>query len=100
MKNYFRRLLGTKLRLGVITCVSVISFLCLFSFVDNDFKITKNFDIFFTLFRELSLYYVDDTDPDKLIKVGIDAMLESLDPYTVYIPESEIDDYKFLTTGQ
>jgi len=100
MKNYFRRLVGTKLRLGVITCVSVISFLCLFSFVDNDFKITKNFDIFFTLFRELSLYYVDDTDPDKLIKVGIDAMLESLDPYTVYIPESEIDDYKFLTTGQ
>ena len=46
------------------------------------------------------MYYVDETDPEKLVKTSIDAMLESLDPYTVFIPESQLEDYKFLTTGQ
>jgi len=46
------------------------------------------------------MYYVDSTDPGKLMKVGMDAMLESLDPYTNYIPESDIEDYRFMTTGQ
>lgn len=46
------------------------------------------------------MYYVDSTDPGKLMKKGIDSMLESLDPYTNYIPESDIEDYRFLTTGQ
>src|SRR5450631_4071479 len=71
-----------------------------YSFVDNYFEISKNLDIFATLFRELNIYYVDETDPGKLIKKGIDSMLESLDPYTNYITESEIDDYRFMTTGQ
>lgn len=67
---------------------------------DNDFKIVKSLDIYYTLFRELNLFYVDNTDPEKLVKTSIDAMLESLDPYTVYIPESEMEDFKFMTTGQ
>ena len=71
-----------------------------YSFVDNYFEISKNLDIFATLFRELNIYYVDETDPGKLVKKGIDAMLESLDPYTNYITESEIEDYRFMTTGQ
>ncbi len=71
-----------------------------FSFVDNYFEISKNLDIFATLFRELNIYYVDETDPGKLIKKGVDAMLESLDPYTNFITESEIEDYRFMTTGQ
>jgi carboxyl-terminal processing protease len=72
----------------------------LYAFNDSDFKILKNLDIFYTLFRELNLYYVDDTDPERLIKTSIDGMLQSLDPYTVYIPENEADDYRILTTGQ
>ena len=60
-------------------------------FVDNYFEISKNLDIFTTLYRELNVFYVDDTDPGELIKKAIDSMLESLDPYTTYIPESEIN---------
>lgn len=69
-------------------------------FNDRDFKIAKNLEIFFALFRELNLFYVDDTDPEKLIKSSIDGMLKSLDPYTSFIPESEMDDFAFMTTGE
>jgi len=66
----------------------------------NDFEISKNIDIFVSLYKQLNTYYVDDIIPGKLIKTAIDAMLKTLDPYTVYIPESDIEDYKFMTTGQ
>ena len=66
----------------------------------KNFEISKNLDIFYTLVRELNLFYVDEVKPDKLIKKGIDDMLETLDPYTVFIPESEMDDFKFMTTGE
>lgn len=67
---------------------------------DNYFEISKNLEIFTTLYRELNIYYVDETNPGELMKTGIDAMLESLDPYTNYIPEADIEDYRFMTTGQ
>lgn len=67
---------------------------------DNYFEISKNLEIFTGLYRELNIYYVDETQPGELMKTGIDAMLESLDPYTVYFPESKIEDYRFMTTGQ
>lgn len=70
------------------------------SYVDNYFEITKNLDIFVTLFKELNLYYVDETKPGDLMKTGIEGMLESLDPYTNYIPESDIEDFRFMQTGQ
>ncbi len=71
-----------------------------YSFVDNYFEVSKNLDIFATLFRELNIYYVDETNPGNLMKKGIDDMLSSLDPYTNFIPESEIEDYRYMTTGQ
>jgi carboxyl-terminal processing protease len=64
------------------------------------FEITKNLDIFATLYKEVNTYYVDEVDPNQLIKIGINAMLESLDPYTNYIPEDDIEDYRTMTTGQ
>ena len=69
---------------------------------DNEryFEIAKNLDIFATLFKEVNTYYVDEITPAKLVKTGIDAMLKSLDPYTNYIPEDDIEDYRTLTTGQ
>lgn len=67
---------------------------------DNYFEISKNLEIFNELYKELNVYYVDDTKPGELMKTGIDAMLSSLDPYTQYIPESDIEDYRFMTTGQ
>jgi C-terminal peptidase (prc) len=66
----------------------------------RDFRIAKNLDIFFSLFRELNTFYVDEINPDKVIKTSIDNMLKSLDPYTVYYPESEADDFTFMTTGK
>ncbi len=67
---------------------------------DNFFEISKNLEIFATLYRELNIFYVDDVQPGDLMKTGIDAMLESLDPYTNYITESQIEDYRFMTTGE
>ena len=84
-----------------IISISIVVFsFGFYSFYDNDFEIAKNLDIFYTLFREVNLYYVDDTDPGELIKKGIEGMLKSLDPYTNYISEARIEDYRFLTTGQ
>jgi len=86
-----------------ITLVAISVFFASFltiSFTDNYFEIAKNLDIFTSLYKELNIYYVDETDPGKLMKKGIDAMLKSLDPYTTYIPESEIEDVRFMTTGQ
>ncbi len=64
------------------------------------FEISKNIEIFTNLYRELNTYYVDELDPSKLMRVGIDAMLESLDPYTNYISESDIEGYRFMTEGK
>ena len=70
------------------------------SYSDNYFETSKNIDIFTSLYKELNTYYVDRTDPGILMKEAIDAMLKSLDPYTQYIPESEIEDFRLQTTGQ
>ncbi|WP_425637723.1 S41 family peptidase [Algoriphagus yeomjeoni] len=67
---------------------------------DKLFAIAKNIDIFATLIRELDSYYVDDIDPDELVTIGINAMLEELDPYTTYVPEEDSDDYRMMTTGE
>lgn len=64
------------------------------------FLVDKNLDIYYTLVRELNLFYVDDINPTDLVKTSIDEMLESLDPYTTYIPESDMEDFKFMTTGE
>jgi carboxyl-terminal processing protease len=65
----------------------------------DEFKVIKNLDIFYNLFRELNLYYVDETNPEELIKNGINGMLSELDPYTSYIPPEKEKDFQFQTTG-
>jgi carboxyl-terminal processing protease len=88
-------------KLRVFAAVLAIGILTLgFSVRTSDFELVKSLDIFYTLFRELNLYYVDETQPEKLIETGINSMLSSLDPYTTYIPESEMDDFNFMTTGE
>lgn len=66
----------------------------------KNFEITKHLDIFSTLFRELVVNYVDDINVSEVMRTGIDEMLESLDPYTNFISEAEIEDARFMTTGQ
>ncbi|MCX6247127.1 MAG: S41 family peptidase [Bacteroidetes bacterium] len=67
---------------------------------EQGFEIVKNLDIFSNVMKELNTNYVDDIKAGDLSKTAIDAMLESLDPYTNYITETEIEDYKFITTGE
>lgn len=76
--------------------------LALISFAGDkrNFEIVKNLDIFYSVFKELNAYYVDDTDPKKLVNKAITEMLASLDPYTTYIPEEEMEDFRFMTTGE
>lgn len=91
-----------KNKLKIVLLTIVMSSFAIFTtgVSESYFEIAKNLDIFNSLYKELNSLYVDDTDPGELMKEGIDHMLESLDPYTTYIPESEIEDFRFMTTGQ
>ncbi len=86
-----------KILVGLFITVGSLSSL---AFVNDYFEISKNLEIFTSTYKELNSNYVDDVDPAKLMRTGIEAMVESLDPYTNYISESEIEDYRFMTTGQ
>lgn len=66
----------------------------------NNFEIAKSLDIYNSLLKELNLNYVDEINPAELNESAIDAMLQGLDPYTVFIPESEIENARFITTGE
>ena len=83
----------------LVLTIALSSYISL-SYSDNYFETSKNIDIFTSIYKELNTFYVDETDPGILMKEAIDAMLKSLDPYTQYIPESEIEDFKLQTTGQ
>jgi carboxyl-terminal processing protease len=65
-----------------------------------DFEVSKNYDILHSLYRELDQFYVDSVRPEKVLKNAIGGLMSSFDPYTSYMPESEADDFKFLTTGE
>lgn len=93
------RKLSNKVKIVIIALAAIVT-IGFVTFDENNFEISKNLDIYHTLFRELNLYYVDETDPGDLVKTSIEQMLKSLDPYTVYIPESKMEDYKFMTTGK
>ncbi|HEY0244786.1 MAG TPA: S41 family peptidase [Mucilaginibacter sp.] len=68
--------------------------LTIWSFDDDLFQISKNLEVFASLYKEVNINYVDDINSAKMIKTGADAMLDNLDPYTEFVPESEIEDYK------
>lgn len=67
---------------------------------ERDFLLVRNMDIFFSMIREISLFYVDETEPENLINNGIRGVLQGLDPYTTYVPESEKENYATMTTGR
>jgi len=66
----------------------------------NNFELSKNIEIYIDVLRQLNLNYADDINPGELNKTAIDAMLAKLDPYTVYIPESQIEDFELMTKGE
>lgn len=67
---------------------------------EHNFEVSKNLDIFNSLYRQLDLFYVDSLEASKTLRIGIDAMLESLDPYTEFYPEEDMGDLKMMTTGK
>lgn len=81
--------LGVVLSAGVFTAIAW----------DDYFEISKNLEIHSILYKELNTYYVDELNPGELMKTGIDAMLKSLDPYTNFYPESQVEDARFEHTG-
>jgi carboxyl-terminal processing protease len=95
IKRFFQSRLRRMLALTVV-CGALLSA----TFSDEFFEISKNMEIFTSVYKELNIYYVDGTKPGALMKTGIDAMLKSLDPYTVYYPESKIEEAMFMQTGQ
>lgn len=66
----------------------------------SGFETIKNLELMDQVFEHLDLYFVDEPSPAKMAKKGIDAMLKELDPYTVFIHESNIEDYRLMTTGE
>ncbi|MFM9986374.1 MAG: S41 family peptidase [Flavobacteriales bacterium] len=99
MKSFLKKVLNSPIRLILIlSTVAIITFSA--TVAEDYFEISKNMEIFTSVYKELNIYYVDETKPGALMKTGIDAMLRSLDPYTVYYPESKIEDAMFMQTGQ
>src|SRR4051812_13915729 len=92
MRKSFRRI---AIAVGVLSVITIFAFKS-----DSYFEIAKNLDIFSSVYKEVNTYYVDDVEPSKFMRKGIDAMLGSLDPYTNYISEDEIEGYRFQTTGK
>ncbi|MBO4739581.1 MAG: S41 family peptidase [Bacteroidales bacterium] len=71
-----------------------------YGFVRNDFEIAKNIDIYASILKQLDEQYVDEINVNDLLKTSVDAMLEKLDPYTVFYQESDLEEFKLMTTGQ
>lgn len=83
----------------VVTVATTAGFI-LVNQESRDFRFTKSIDIYISLMRELNAFYVDEIDAEKIVNKGIDAMLSSLDPYTVFYPEEDSGDLDFITTGK
>jgi carboxyl-terminal processing protease len=97
--NIFKKVNTTRRKIVLVLSVVIMGWIGT-AFIDQDFEIAKQIDIFSSVLRELNANYVDEINPGDLVNTAIDAMLESLDPYTVYYPESDLEEYKLMTTGQ
>ena len=89
-----------RVRNSIIIILSAICLIAASKSDDDYFEISKNLRIIASVYEKLNSNYVDELLPGKIMKTGINAMLKSLDPYTVYISESEIEDFRFATTGE
>lgn len=88
------------LSVAIVVTVAISAGFILVNQESRDFKLTKSIDVYISLMRELNAFYVDEIDAEKIVNKGIDAMLSSLDPYTVYYPEEDSGDLDFMTTGK
>lgn len=92
MKKYKKYILGCSL----LTSIGLVAW----NTEDKYFELAKNLDIFATLYKEVNTLYVEDLNPGKMIRVGIEAMLAQLDPYTNFYPEDDIEEVRTMSTGK
>ncbi|MDR0420798.1 MAG: S41 family peptidase [Prevotellaceae bacterium] len=93
--------MSKKLKNITVSIVIVLVCSCFIASSSSDnFKIVKNLDMFFSVFRELNLLYVDEIDSDKIVKSGINGMLSELDPYTTFLSEEDSEEFDLATTGE
>jgi carboxyl-terminal processing protease len=92
--NWLKPFIRKQKKLLIVLAIAGSSVISLSFVEDYYFEVSKNLDIFTMVFRDVNVYYVDSLQPGDLMKKGIDAMLRTLDPYTVFIPESDIEDYR------
>ena len=83
-----------------VVLISVLFAAKVSEYNDKYVEITKNLEIFANIYKDLNKFYVDELDPAELMRTGIDAMMHSLDPYTVYYSENQIERYRFMTEGK
>ena len=86
--------------IATILLALAVTFTFAFDKDAKDFEMSKGLDLYYSVLRELNMFYVDTIQPEKLIKSSIDEMLKGLDPYTTYISETDMSDFKFATTGE
>lgn len=99
MKNFFLKT-NKKLRLSFLGFLMMVTAgFSAYKVDDRLFEIAKNLDVFATMYKELNALYVDEINPTKAMRIGIQAMLKELDPYTVFYPEDEIEDYFTMNVG-
>ena len=85
----------------LLTATALLGAAALLTFAaKNDFGLARNMETLVNMMRELSVYYVDEVDADRLMTDAAEGMVRRLDPYTVYMPEEEMTDFQFLTTGK
>jgi carboxyl-terminal processing protease len=96
---YLKNILQLLKKYKLIIAFAIVG-LVSFKATDTYFEISKNMDLFVSVFKEINTYYVDEIDAGKLTKKAIDEMLNTLDPYTNYISEAEAEDFRFQMTGQ
>lgn len=84
----------------LLTCLLVSSISIFANSNDRHFELSKNLEIFNSLYKSLNLHYVDTIPLNRMVKAGIDGMLRNIDPYTVYIPAEKDEDFTLMTTGE
>lgn len=89
-----------KIKYGLSIAGAVLALAVLTAAVTSDFKLGRNMQILADMFREISVFYVDETDPDDLLAGAAAGMTMQLDPYSEFIPESEIEEFEIMTTGK
>jgi carboxyl-terminal processing protease len=83
----------------ILFAVLVSGFFGLATTLTDEFEINKNLELFSNIFRDVNVNYVDETDPEKMMEAGLVGMLQSLDPYSVYIPARETEKFKSNLAG-